>query len=188
MFWGAPLIYQAVPTNPVDTDVSTVDTIQQMRFLSHEAQHSSRVIEVINHYIIKSVNPSKREIARRIFWWVKGHVTFVEDETLLAQQLGYQDVAQELLIAPDRMLQMPVPMGDCDDFAMLTAALVLACGMAAKFTALAVDQVEPFRFSHVYASAYLCDEGKWVAMDTSHGPQLGWEYHGQIFRKAEWIV
>lgn len=187
-FWGPPAIIQAVPTNPIDTDVSTVATVQQMCVLARHASHGTHVISVLNKDIIKSPRVSKRDVCRRIFWWIKQHIHFVEDETLLAYVLGYRDVHQELLIAPDRMLEMPHPMGDCDDFAMLTAAMALACGMAAKFTAIAVDEVEPFRFSHVYCSAYLSDEGEWIAMDTSHGKQLGWEYRGVIFRKAEWLV
>jgi transglutaminase-like putative cysteine protease len=184
-YWGAPLLYHAVPTNPTNTDVSTVDTVRQMIVLARGASTSSRVIQAVSQ-ILKSPNQQPKELARAIYWWVKSHIKFVEDEPILARELGYTDVHQELLISPDRLLQMPTPMGDCDDFAMLTASMLLASGIPAKFVTIASDPDEPFRFSHVYAMANI--PGGWIGMDTSHGAQLGWEYRGTVYRRAEWIV
>jgi transglutaminase-like putative cysteine protease len=188
-FWGIPVTVAATPTNPQDTDRSTIDTLKAMRRIAREASTRPTVISTVGQCLSLVVNPAiKREIARAIYWCVKQRVRFVEDEDILSSRLGYVDVQQELLIAPDVVLSMPNPMGDCDDHAMLIAAMGIAANIAVKFVAIACDEMEPFRFSHVYAMYYLCDEGRWVGMDTSHGTGVGWEYKGPIYRRVEMVV
>ena len=48
---------------------------------------------------------------------------------------------------------MPAPAGDCDDFSMLTAALLEASGIPWEFVTVAADRDSPGRFSHVYVRA-----------------------------------
>ena len=116
---------------------------------------------------------------------------FVEDETILANELGYSvDPNQELLIAPETLLSMPIPQGDCDDFSTLIATLLLAFNLPAWFVTVAIDNVQPWRFSHVYVRTYLSDTREEMVMDCSHGRFAGDEpaKKYQIFRKVEWLV
>ena len=131
---------------------------------------------------------TKRDLARAIWWWVKGHVTFCQDEEIVANELGYKDPNQELLIPPITLLQMPTPMGDCDDFSLLTASLLKCAHIPCWYVAIAVDEMEPDRFSHVYIRAYLDDEEQMMAMDVSHGRVPGWETQRKIYRKMEWMI
>ncbi len=189
-FWGQPVNVVAVPTNPTDNDISTVDTIRQMTSLVKSSVSSLPIVHVVDS-ILRTLNvkPSDKDIARGIWWWVKNHIKFEEDETILARELGYQkDPYQELLIAPPVLVMMPKPMGDCDDFSMLTATLLYAVGMKVGFKAIAVDRDMPWKWSHVYVMTYLPSEDRWMVMDNSFGLFPGWETERKKFREGLWLI
>jgi hypothetical protein len=186
-FWGIPISVQAVPTNPIDTDISTVDTIQQMIAIARVSSHSPRVVSVVDALQHSLPNkPSNLDLVRAIFWWIKNHVKFVSDESILGAELGYEDVNQELLIPADTLLAMAQPMGDCDDFSMLVASFMLCISVPVWFVAVAVDRDQPWRFSHVYCRVRV--DGVSIPFDASHGKQLGWETKSNVFRRMEWLV
>jgi transglutaminase-like putative cysteine protease len=188
-FWGIPIVLEKRATNPVDTDVSTVETIQQMISLARVSTSHPLISSVVDSCLrrLRNNSPTKKDIAREIWWWVKNHIRFETDEAILARELGYEnDPNQELLIGPDALLQMPIPTGDCDDFAMLVAAMLLCAHIPCKYCAIAVDGDQPWRFSHVYCIAIL-DDGEMV-MDVSHGGVPGWETKRHMFRRMEWLV
>jgi hypothetical protein len=186
-FWGIPIAVQSRPTNPINTDVSTVDTIHQMIEIARVSSHSPKISSVVDS-LIRSLprNPSQLDLARAIFWWIKNHISFRQDEDILSMEMGYRDPLQELLIPADTLLSMPVPQGDCDDFSMLAATLMLASKIPVWYVAVAVDPVEPERFSHVYNKVLV--DGEYLPFDSSHGMTLGWETKQQVFRRMEWFV
>jgi transglutaminase-like putative cysteine protease len=188
-FFGRHVQLDVRATDPFNSDTSTVDTIRQMIALANVSAKEPLVASVVDSCLVSlSSHPSKRDLARAIWWWVKNHVTFREDEEIVAKELGYTDPNQELLIPPITLLQMPEPMGDCDDFSLLTASLLKCAHVPCWFVAIAVDEGEPQRFSHVYVRCYLDDEGSYMAMDTSHGMVPGWETSRKVFRRIEWAV
>ena len=188
-FFGQPIQLGVRTTDPLNSDTSTVDTIHQMIALANVSARDSLVASVVDSCLVSlHSHPSKRDIARAIWWWVKNHVTFREDEDIVAKELGYTDPNQELLIPPITLLQMPQPMGDCDDFSLLTASLLKCAHIPCWFVAVAVDEREPDRFSHVYVRCWLDDERQFMAMDVSHGGVPGWETQRQKFRKAEFTI
>lgn len=90
-------------------------------------------------------------------------------------------------------LQRPVDLsttqnkkGDCDDYAMYAACLLLAMGIKAAFCTVAADSRAPDRWSHVYVVAYADGVGR-VPIDCSHGPECGWEKE-PVYRRHEWMV
>ena len=188
-FFGQPIQLGVRATDPLNSDTSTVDTIHQMIALAKVSANDLLVASVVDSCLatLRS-HPSKRDIARAIWWWVKSHVTFREDEEIVAKELGFRDPNQELLIPPITLLQMPQPMGDCDDYSLLTASLLKCAHIPCWFVVIAVDEWEPERFSHVYVRCYLDDEGTYMAMDVSHGGVPGWETARRIFRKAEFTI
>jgi transglutaminase-like putative cysteine protease len=135
---------------------------------------------------------SQRDIACAIFHWVRGTIRFVEDESLLYEEFGIQpeNLDKELLIVPPVLLSMPVPMGDCDDFSLLTASMLLAAGIQPYYVTVAADAAEPRRFSHIYICAYLADEGRYLCLDPGNRLNAippGWEAE-KVTRKAIWPV
>ena len=188
-FWGIPITTVATATDSSNTDVSTVDTIARMRGIARMSSSDSRVVGAVQECLDTLPRlHSQRELMRVIYLWIRGHVTFEEDESILSQVLGYQDVQHELLISPPVLLSMPSPMGDCDDYSMLSASMLLCASIPVMFVVIACDENQPWRFSHVYCKAFDKEMGTWIPFDASHGKLLGWQYQGPVFRRAEWYV
>jgi transglutaminase-like putative cysteine protease len=158
--------------------------------LARSSASTPLISSIINSLLVSlPSHPSKRDLARAIWWWVKKHVTFCNDEEILANELGYEkDPMQELLIPPATLLAMPKPMGDCDDFSILTASLLKCAQIPCWFVSIAVDEETPERFSHVFVKCYLEDERQFMTMDVSHGGIPGWETQREVYRRAEWFI
>lgn len=123
------------------------------------------------------------EYARRVWQFARDRVRFVRDiDTAAALPIAAPEEA-EVLIAPRDLVRMAQPAGDCDDFSMLVAALLLAGGVDSSFVAVAADGSAPDRFSHVYVVAHT-GAGD-LPLDASHGSFAGWEAAG-TFRKRAW--
>jgi hypothetical protein len=76
--------------------------------------------------------------------------------------------------------------GDCDDFSMFVAALLLAQGVPCCFATVGADAENPSVYSHVYVVAYT-QNGR-VAIDASHGKFCGWEAPNRYGKFREWDV
>jgi hypothetical protein len=127
----------------------------------------------------------RRTISNKIFEYVRSSVTFVQDEDVLTQEFGVRP-DNELLIEPAVLLSMDKPRGDCDDFSMLTASLLLVVGLPAYFVTVKADHRQPDRWSHVYVGTVL-EDGTEYPLDCSHGPFAGWETN-QAINKQRWPV
>ena len=135
---------------------------------------------------------SDLEKCKRLWRYVKGKLTFVEDGTLtgMFKARDPQTPVVEALIRPVDMARMCAGgsckrVGDCDDFSMYLAALLKYCGVECKFATIAADPQAPGRFSHVYVVAYA--DGERLPLDASHGPHAGWE-SPKRFRLQEWPI
>lgn len=130
-----------------------------------------------------------------VFNHVKGQMSFVRDEVIAMPMQPNHDVPiVEVLVRPVDMATMCAGgqcrrMGDCDDYSMYAAALLMNLGVDVSFVTLAADPADPARYSHVYVAAY--PEGRGgprVALDVSHGKYAGWEAADQFGKKREWPV
>lgn len=93
--------------------------------------------------------------ARRIHAFVRDQIRYVHDTA-----------GVELLHEPATILQIGA--GDCDDKAILTAALLLSIGHNVRFKAVAF---EPNAYSHVWVQDYL--DGRWVDLETTEPLPFG---------------
>lgn len=187
-FGSVPSTYSSVLTNPNSSDISTRDTIQQMvrlaKAYSTDPTVQSAVASATSYLPIDA--PSS-EVVEAIYDWIKANIQFVEDESVLAEVFGY-GADKELLLTPPRLLTMPSPAGDCDDYSTLLASMLIGSdsNVGVSFVTVAVDDSQPNRFSHVYVLASLpCGES--VPLDASHGQYPGWEAEG-IYRKQVWKI
>lgn len=118
--------------------------------------------------------------------YAKRKLRFVEDASILTNP----DVV-EVLIRPvdvsliSRMGGTGFVQGDCDDFSMYVAALLLAQNVACTFATVAADPESPDAYSHVYVVAYP-QAGKRVPVDASHGKHVGWEAPSRFGKMREW--
>jgi len=127
-----------------------------------------------------------------VFWWVRNQIRFVEDDYTTRQfQSRTVEPVVEALIRPRDMATLILQgraQGDCDDFAMYTAALLMALTIPVAFVTVAGNP-QSTDYSHVYVAAYT-GRGR-VALDTSHGPAPGWEYQSDTImpvRIQEWPI
>lgn len=127
-----------------------------------------------------------------VFWYVKRNLSFTRDEALALPMQGYHaEPIVEVLIRPADMATMCGSgrcqrQGDCDDYSMYAAALLMNLGVDVSFVTLAADGVNPAAYSHVYLAAYR--DGVRVPLDVSHGMQPGWEAPNQYGKRMEWPV
>jgi hypothetical protein len=75
---------------------------------------------------------------------------------------------------------MSTPEGDCDDFSMLSCAMLETVGVKSSLVTVAGDTKYPQQFTHIYALA------NGIPFDSSHGREVGWEI--PTTRKQVWPV
>ena len=96
-------------------------------------------------------------------------------------------VGQETIQAPEHTAFMQ-PAGDCDDLAVLEAALLGALGYPTRFVTSGMTRTA---FSHVYLDAFITppgEAGRWVPLDpTVPGSRPGWELP-QAMLRHRWPV
>jgi transglutaminase-like putative cysteine protease len=179
-----------IHTSATNSDKSVADTIVRMREIVRISQTSPIVLYRVQEATAGlQSTATDRDVVRAIFYWIKGHIVFTQDETL-NQNLGmssFDAEDTELLITPDALLSMQTPQGDCDDFSMLAASMLGALNFNCAFVTIAADSSMSNVFSHVYLKVWLVDENKGMYFDCSHGLYPGWE-HAAYTRKLEWKI
>lgn len=189
--WGQSVSVQSARTNPFNSDVSTRDTIQIMGRLAHRYAGDPYVVAATAQALSAGAR-TQREMASAIFYWVRHNIRFVEDETLMYEEFGIQPqhLDKELLIIPPLLLAMSEPMGDCDDFSLLLASMLLCAGLKPYWVTVAADQNDLRKFSHIYVCVFLEDENTHMCLDAGNRlPAVapGWE-ESKVTRKAIWPV
>jgi hypothetical protein len=127
-----------------------------------------------------------------IWYHVHNRVTrFVSDEETaepIQPQYGDSPIVETLIRPRDMALYCDSGncQGDCDDYAMYAASLLVAMGIRCAFVTVAADETDKHWFSHVYVAAYTAS-GARVALDCSHGEYAGWEV-ARYWRIEEWPV
>lgn len=179
-----------------DPDAQVATTIELMVKYVREDAHTPEVVQAASEAAPPGSTPD--EILDGIFTYVRNLIRFQHDEKTAAPlesriaAAGYDYPVVEVLIRPRDMVTWrrdtgQGQIGDCDDFAMLTAALLQARGVEAHFATVAADARMPGQYSHVYVVAYPAGGGR-VPMDTSHGQYPGWEASNGVTRREEWPI
>lgn len=167
------------PTRQLGTDRTTAETVGLMASHALRAASSPEVLRACQLSGATDTLLIQRKL-ECIFQFIKRRVKFVEDNEPLGCMFGIAD-SKELLITPPALLSMKNPKGDCDDFSMLAASMMIACGVSCSFVTVAADARAPEQFTHVYCM------GAGIPFDASHGKEVGWET-GQQFRKQIWPI
>src|SRR5689334_331192 len=128
-----PSFLHTIPTDPSNSDRSTADTIALMEQHSSRDARSSQVQEIVEEIQEENPGASESDLISAVFDYVKSKVTYVEDEDTTNKLFGIP-AGVELLISPARLVSMNQPMGDCDDFSMLTKSVLSGLGIRSYFT------------------------------------------------------
>jgi hypothetical protein len=117
--------------------------------------------------------------AGAIYDYVKRHVRYRLDP-----------VALEWVQTP--LYTLTTQQGDCDDHAMLIAALAMAAGHRGAFRTVKGDPDRPESWSHVYGVIGVVKGGQteWLAADTTqNGATLGWNPpESKLYGMATWVL
>jgi transglutaminase-like putative cysteine protease len=145
-------------------DAGTMQTLRKMRQIANAGLRTPIVIEQARRIVENAgvMGRNQAEKYRAIRDWMLGSLQFMPDP-----------VGMELLATPDYMVRMAQAngfvSGDCDDAAILGAALGKAVGLPAKFRALSfVNKRRPFQ--HVYT--LLLVGRVWADLDTTRSQRF----------------
>lgn len=190
--FGAEPVQYRVDYLPDDAEGQVAATIDMMRRYVKEDYTKPEIQEDA----FRAVNGERdsitdRECVERVYRFVNDRITFTED-TALTGLFEHQEPDMPIVEALIRPVDMSVMcsggscgrVGDCDDFSMTVAALLLALGIRCSFVTVAADSNNPGVMSHVYVAAYTQD-GQRIPVDASHGPRAGWET-ANATRIQEW--
>ena len=187
--FGGPIRYE-VTELPDDADGQVQQTIQLMGKYAREDATSPEVQRDAASLLRLYPNTDPESA---VFQWVKGRVGFVPDNITTASLQSQTNIPiVEALIRPRDLSVMCggggncSRAGDCDDFSMYGASLLIALGKDVRFVTVAANPSQPDAFSHVYLVVYR-ENGERMPLDLSHGPYPGWEVEG-VYRREEWGV
>ena len=132
------------------------------------------------------------DIPTRVWTQAKKAISFIRDEALATGTLPDSSTVVEFIVRPREMAKLVDEgraAGDCDDFSMYVAAMLVATGIECSFVTVGADGEAPDQYSHVYVLAYPDGRGQApVALDASHGEYSGWEVPNMYGKYREWVV
>lgn len=191
--YGGDIRYQ-ITELPDDPDEQVAMTIALM---SKYATEDSQTQDIKQDARMAVVSYPGLEPEQAVWRWIKSRVRFQDDEITgrpvhsRLLQLGNPNYpVVETLTRPRDLIAMNGTggrVGDCDDYSMYGAALLLALGKPARFVTVAADPSQPDAYSHVYLATEDRD-GNRFPLDISHGPYPGWEVQNRFGKRDEWTV
>lgn len=169
--FGGPIHYTGWD-QPTGDEEATAQTIALMSHFAREDAYDETLRTAALEATAATRTP---EAAAAAIWqWIRSRVRYVEDTRPALGLEGIAPADAEVLIRPVDLLAMPQPMGDCDDFSMLCASMLLAVGIEPRYKTIAAEPGSPDQYSHVYVVAVM-PGGRLLPLDCSHGPYAGWE-------------
>jgi len=112
--------------------------------------------------IIEAKNPEWSQ-ARALSWWMAGRTTFLPDPT-------YGEALHDPRWVLDKILTTGRASVDCDDVAMLAAAMGLSIGLRARFVVVAFNSPQS-PYSHIWTELGDPRRGGWLPVDPTRPAQ-----------------
>lgn len=179
---------------PGDADAQVDGTISLMRKYAAADSTHPLVAETADR-----LRSTGKPLQDAVHGYVRNSINFVDDADMLAQIVGPGVDANtiELLNRPAdvelTIRKFGKATGDCDDYSMYCAALLLSMQAAGepvsdvRFVTISPRGMVPNGrdFSHVFCRAKF--NGQDISMDCSHGQYAGWCYTDNT-REQEWPI
>ncbi len=143
-------------------DLGARQTLSRMRDAANSGLRDPVVIETARRIASEAPPRDTLGIVRAIYDYVSSHLHFVRDPR------GVEALATPRYLL-DRIATTHLVEGDCDDAAILTAALGKAVGLRAKFRALGFLHPQA-PYAHVFT--LLQAAGRWVRLDITRNDPL----------------
>ncbi len=151
---------------------ATIEVMKQKVLSDYQHQ---RIVQLARMIVAGQGRKDHVAELEALFDWVKEHVRYIEDPADLELVSG----ASYTIFVEGQ--------GDCDDHAVVMAALAKAIGRPVAFRTVGADPSRPREFSHVYAMIGAGQPVQWYAADTAEGDRLGWEPPG-TWNPSDWLV
>lgn len=157
-------------------DQGTAQTISVMRRLAEGALRDSNFVRKVSDIVRPVAAFDDVGEVKQIYDWVRRNIRFTKDP-----------VTVEKLYPPQELLK--IRSGDCDDLALLTAAMAMTIGYPARWITISTNAESPNEFTHIWTEVEAPPgSGNWVAMDTARlDSNFGLE-PAMYFRKRAWDV
>lgn len=143
-------------------DTQTAATLDLMASLARQGATDPAVISTAVGIVRWIVPENRLEYWRAIREWLEGHVLYITDPE--------GPIGTEVIRGPRWLLreivETGIARGDCDDVAVLGAALGRALGMPARFVVVAFGGSRSY--THVYTE--LATPGGWADLDVHRPP------------------
>lgn len=157
-------------------DAGVEQTINEMRALVDDALRDSSIIRLATDIVRRAPAFDDHAEAQALFDWERRNIRFTKDP-----------VNKEKLYPPAELVKIRA--GDCDDIAMLMAALLMAVGYPARFVTVAASPDSPEQFSHVYVEGEVpAGSGNWIAMDTARYDSQFGVAPPKVYRSRWWSL
>lgn len=184
------LVNMAIRATSPNPDQQVADTIALMREYVNADAHSPEI-----QRDIRAAGAQYGGGIQGLYAFVKSRMRFTQDHELSKPVEGItrENPVVEVLIRPvdlSNITQTNIGTGDCDDYSMYLAALLVGAGIPASFVTVAADPELPRDYSHVYVAAYPSGGRAPVRipMDASHGQYVGWEVANRFGKIREWPI
>lgn len=162
-----PTKVQRIPLPTGDRGIAV--TIQWMQKAAADGARDPQIRQLALSIVQPVPNKDSTGEIRMVYGWVK-------------QNIKFRGEWDETVQAPEVTIKFGA--GDCDDHAVLIAALLEAIGYQTRFKTVGV--AGEYEFTHVYAEALNPDTGQWTALDTTVDDAYpGWQ-PPDITRAKEW--
>jgi transglutaminase-like putative cysteine protease len=153
-------------------DAGTYQTVAKMQQMAR-ADASKPTVRAIAASIVEGAADQNGTLhARLIRMWLESHTIFTRDPSTGEALYTPEDTAQEIQ-------RNKVAHVDCEDVAMLAAALGMAVGLVARYVLLAFAANAPFQ--HVYTDLADPRQRVWVEQDITRPAQ--WFFGKMVARK-----
>jgi transglutaminase-like putative cysteine protease len=143
-------------------------TVREMSKLARAGMHSPEIRQLATAIIRRTPEKNYGAEARELARWVQKNIRYTRDPVEL-----------ELLTPAEKLIE--IGYGDCDDMAILLAALLGAVGIRSRFRLVSTRRAGSYQ--HVYVEARTADG--WLPLDATRKDRPpGWEPVAGIIRRA----
>lgn len=158
---------QAVPISPGNAGI--LQTLDRMRVLVDD---SAGTVYIGWGLKATGLSPSDSLDLKigKIYQWVNQHLTYTKDGEASDSVLQMEEELRSPEYLLHRIYQFGIAEGDCDDFVILTTALLKGIGVKVRW--IVTSARDDGEFDHVFLQA--SNGFQWINLDGIHGAPMGW--------------
>lgn len=160
-------IARAIPISSGNAGI--LQTLDRMRMLVDDSAGTVYVGWGLRQIELSASNALDVKIGK-IYQWVNRHLTYTKDGVASDSVLALDEELRSPEYLLHRIFQFGMAEGDCDDFVILTTALLKGIGVRVRWVVTSARN--DGEFDHVFLQAW--NGSHWINLDGIHGAPMGW--------------